>query len=991
MKGPMCEKVELFSDGALSPEESAEFREHLGTCEDCRRELMDLAQLHVLQTRLKNSNVISITRHPRWKWSVPAISAALAALLAVTIWTGFQRYVPDDVYYPYKTVRANGGMSSYQNASLYLPLEEKSLGGESVATPSADILARFDRKNDQRGAAAYLLAFGGTSRSEEALKRLEQLPSTPEVLSERAYAYLVHDNREQRDLEEALRLADAALAARPGFTPALWNRAVALRELGLTLAAARAFDAVAQQGKPGWSAEAMAQAQTIRDEGKRSRQNWSDATEAGYTLAETGVLPGGLAFLDAPVTRYMFYEAVKGGSTTPEKARAFLPDAKRLDALAGDTTLTRYVEAVAKRPFGRRGPLAEEYRRMVAGAKDVNLEHLLRGTLDAGEPDMVLGVLGWLARAKSPSAELSSAELKRLVAATGGDPWHQAWARKLLAGALQREGEGEASRLVLEQAVKDCDQATHMEFRCLDLRVDLTYAYERTLRLADGVKVALDGWKRAVEVNEWNRQQQFILHLANMTRIREDAPLAQAYYEEALERFESAKKAGPEFERYAHEGLAVLDVDQLRFEEARKHVDAALATKIHLGLPGALALTGLPGTKPSDADAMKDFFDLPSGPRFGAGEKALAQAVRGRWALERTSNREEGEKVLREAIQLASADGLALRDPDARRALSYAYTTLILDAGRRGKAEEALRLFEEEWPGALPQRCLMAVTADGPRTLAVVRPAGGPARIAYRDEARTKPVLGRAGDLLPQAAKHLPGCEAVSVLARAPVYGHADLLPSDVAWSYLGGAASGPQGSPVSGGGHVVVQQATAQELPAWVREKLTTPQRWEVKEPGVKELTGDRATPSEVFRWIENASEITFVAHAVTNPDSNESVLLLAPDKDHRSTITASDITQHTLRGRPLVFLASCKGALPAPVLHEARSLPAAFIQAGARAVLAASDFIPEVDAPRFFAGVRQRILDGALPAVALQKERQSWKAQGGERPWLDGVLLFE
>jgi len=49
----LCERVEEFSDGALTPEQAEAFREHLGLCEECQRQLMELAQLHVLEQQLQ--------------------------------------------------------------------------------------------------------------------------------------------------------------------------------------------------------------------------------------------------------------------------------------------------------------------------------------------------------------------------------------------------------------------------------------------------------------------------------------------------------------------------------------------------------------------------------------------------------------------------------------------------------------------------------------------------------------------------------------------------------------------------------------------------------------------------------------------------------------------------------------------------------------------------------------------------------------------------
>ena len=64
------------------------------------------------------------------------------------------------------------------------------------------------------------------------------------------------------------------------------------------------------------------------------------------------------------------------------------------------------------------------------------------------------------------------------------------------------------------------------------------------------------------------------------------------------------------------------------------------------------------------------------------------------------------------------------------------------------------------------------------------------------------------------------------------------------------------------------------------------------------------------------------------------------------RDELTATRIREQKLEGAPLVVLAACHAARPAPVLHALASLPAAFIQAGARGVLAATVPIPDREA---------------------------------------------
>ena len=140
----------------------------------------------------------------------------------------------------------------------------------------------------------------------------------------------------------------------------------------------------------------------------------------------------------------------------------------------------------------------------------------------------------------------------------------------------------------------------------------------------------------------------------------------------------------------------------------------------------------------------------------------------------------------------------------------------------------------------------------------------------------------------------------------------------------------------------------------------------------------------------MRDATEIDLVTHGIIDETSDASYLVLA-EEGGRDELTATRIREQKLEGAPLVVLAACHAARPAPVLHALASLPAAFIQAGARGVLAATVPIPDKEAGEFFNAVRARIRQGTPPAQALRDERMKWLSEQKGRNWLDAVLLFE
>ena len=91
-----------------------------------------------------------------------------------------------------------------------------------------------------------------------------------------------------------------------------------------------------------------------------------------------------------------------------------------------------------------------------------------------------------------------------------------------------------------------------------------------------------------------------------------------------------------------------------------------------------------------------------------------------------------------------------------------------------------------------------------------------------------------------------------------------------------------------------------------------------------------------------------------------------------------------------PLIILAACRASRAAPVWHETWSLPAAFVLAGARAVIASAAPIPDADASAFFDAIRGKVRAGASVAVALRDVRRQWLADH-RGDWVRDVIVFE
>jgi hypothetical protein len=88
---------------------------------------------------------------------------------------------------------------------------------------------------------------------------LRRAGDSADAESDRAALALV-----EHDAAAALAHATRALQLAPGHPQAAWNRALALRDLGLVRAAVVAFQAIAARGEKGWSDEAKSRAATMR-------------------------------------------------------------------------------------------------------------------------------------------------------------------------------------------------------------------------------------------------------------------------------------------------------------------------------------------------------------------------------------------------------------------------------------------------------------------------------------------------------------------------------------------------------------------------------------------------------------------------------------------------------------------------------------------------------------------------------------------------------
>ena len=979
-----------YVDGELDAADAEAFAMHLAGCASCRAGLHDALQLAALETRAASAPMreakprAARDRVRRWSrrsklaaaGSVMAVAAAV--LLAVRFGDRGGPAAPDaPVVLATADVRSLEGRISYPAADRYRRYSVARAAGPAAAADVIPLttLAALEHRGDLQGVAAAYLLLGEPS---VATRYLDRAPASADVIADRALVRLAAGHP-----AEALVALEGVLETSPRHPQARWNRALALRDLGLPRMAVEAFAAVAELGEPGWTAEARDRGKAIADEADARKAAVDHVLAAGPRLA---VAPDGisaeLARRVPGTTRLYFYDAVRGAATA-DAVRALAPLARTLDAVAGGRTLADYVDRVAHADFTRRGALAARYARVVAGEAlaPAAARELLAALRSAHQDDILIGamILTSPDRRTVPAALLP--ELARLAEATG-DPWFRLLAIEQRANALLSAGDFAAVELAVLPALAGC-RTSRLDFRCMRLDHTLAGSYLFMLRLSDARRVIGEGTEQARRTGEWYFEQAFLPQLATLEMIEDDVsastlPLARAHVGELVHR-------DPRCANDVWGGgiIAMMLINRADLDGAR----AALER------PGVIA--GCPSANATMVDVFvkahvarddqvpavrAEIASVRTMPTTTPGELAALDQIEGQLLIER--DRAAGISLLERAM--ATARKLPSNDVDARKAESYAHTILTLDAGRAGDWQRAWQRLGDG-AGISIERCGLGVATEGLRSVTVVRDASGAFAGAYQMMQRPKV---DPAQLMPAALRdRLRGCDEIDVIARPPIEGTPALLPDDMVWSYRSGVTRSARATPPAAGPRLVISNA---EPPAELNLPRLVP--WRSSAPADVVLESTRATPANALAALADAGFVEIHAHGMMNAAvSDASFITLSADPDGHYALTASEIRARALRGRPIVVLAACHAGATASYRHEPWGLPAAFIEAGARAVIASPDVIADADAGAFFDALRLRTDRGTSPARALHDVRVEWLASHPEAAWVRSLMVFQ
>lgn len=296
----LCEQVGLFLDGELSAGAAASFRQHLGKCHSCPKELERILILDTLAEQAlggpadqpgtmelpavdefgpQATAAVPVRRRRKtlleraWAWRLsrvfwlPVAAGACGALLALLrpgggagTWMGFSPATSGPVALEMPRCRTTLGRVADDDYAQPRPCaiaraatsEAETAGGPA---PSIRALADLTVRKQYQTVAAVLL---NEKDLEGAALFLDKAASSDAVTSDKAVLAL-----EQGDHALALRLSDLVLAHAPGNRAAAWNRAVALERLGRRAEAAQQFARIAATGEAGWADEALRRASAL--------------------------------------------------------------------------------------------------------------------------------------------------------------------------------------------------------------------------------------------------------------------------------------------------------------------------------------------------------------------------------------------------------------------------------------------------------------------------------------------------------------------------------------------------------------------------------------------------------------------------------------------------------------------------------------------------------------------------------------------------------
>ena len=549
-------RTHAFADGELTGADADDARDHLATCAACQAELAEVLQLDAAVAGVVAGvvaapapEVVSLAWYRRRRVQVAALGLAAAAA-AVAIYVALPHPgTPDEpgavavALAPRRVVEAR---LAWHGAAAYRTYDVPRAGEPPHESIALMTLAELEKRGDDHGVGVLQLLNG---ERRQAATHLERAGDSVDVISDRA-ALALGDNQP----EQALRFADAALGKDANHGAALWNRALALRDLGLSRTAAAAFREVARRGEPGWADEARQRAASLDAETDAVQHRFERLNQASVAFTRGEIE---LSVDDARTmpgfARGILYDAIRSAAT-PAQLAALAPLGEAIDAADRDTAMT---DALARARAALHPALSKPYAEMVrslavelqitpaagdeapvpSGATRTQFLAALRA---AHAGDLLIGALMKLSDDRRVVNRDELAEFAKLTVASP-DPWMQLLGLQQQAEVALTQGDLTGAEALLLRAKQRCTEPGAPAFRCILIEALLGQLYAASRRLPDARAALAVAWQTARASGEWVMQDALLERLAGVASLGDDAaaaglPLVRAYRDELVHR-----------------------------------------------------------------------------------------------------------------------------------------------------------------------------------------------------------------------------------------------------------------------------------------------------------------------------------------------------------------------------------------------------------------------------------------------------------------------
>lgn len=884
----------------------------------------------------------------RWPWVVAVAGLAAASIGIVIVRARTEPLAQVAIELPSERV-----LEARFTGPLFAPHRPYGAHRGSRAAEAIPLtaLAQLEERNQVADLIAALAASGNVGRARELAADLADTAASD---SDRAAVALADG-----DAEQALDHAYRAIAADPTLAAGWWNLGIAARTLGLVRVAREAFQQVVARSEPGWSDEARAKIVAL--DGELA----PELAYASFMKRAEEMIAGGAVVDVADVRRFPAFARVHVLDAIRVASRPRLeelrPLAHELDAISDSHVMTALIDRATAADPALRARFVDRYRALLAhslGPDEVRalIDELRRA--GPGVDDIRAGAIIAGNQVDTYIDELTS------LAAAWSDPWFGLVAERVR--VMMQYPYGDLRAIPALSAALDTCTTDAWSLRCGQIAQQLgqqLFNVGRTREAEAWVERALAWYQRGMTPTFTHIAQAL---LGDIHRNLGRTALARAELEEVILATETTSCA---LRRHASIALSTVELDRRDFAALRERLPEPVAadgcaTTFELQALATAVDLARATEEPADIARAKQWIETAAR-QTDPHVDGLALVARVR--LERGS-----DAAATAELRTWLAEHPAVRDDATRAGIrTWAFATLLSNAGARREWSTVIELAVAEHPAARNAPCAVAVSLDA-RTLTIV--ARTPSGVIGEQRAFAPEELTEAISAPPSIAKALARCSGIAVDARQPLHGRADLLPAELPWWFVGDAP--PVAAPAK----------------PWRAVEITSPRPPDpslppLPDPGPstahfdRSLTGPDASPSHVLSAMATATYVEVHAHGIVSAAEDDAAFLaLSPDADGTYTLHAATLRKARLARAPIVVLAACRAAAVAAYYQMRWSLPDAFLAAGAHAVVAADVPIPDAEARRVFDELHRRIDAGepvheALAAIRHAAPAGSWQ----------------